>query len=187
MEGVNVYCANCGLPIDGVAFCTSCGSPVANAKTSVESTDKDDGPVAATTSESLADELAKLVALRDSGVLTEEEFANAKTRLLASSSKVAPTRPSVPPPSPTVKRARAIPAGAVVSRSTRKSSIIGAVGVDGTCPTAVGTAVITWPGLVGSSATVNVTVGPYWMVNAQGHVDYYEGASTSGTVTLENP
>ena len=40
-------------------------------------------PVAAPPHEGIADELAKLAALRDSGVLTEGEFAQRKARLLA--------------------------------------------------------------------------------------------------------
>ena len=43
----------------------------------------DDGPEAATAPASAADELAKLAALRDQGVLTDAEFATQKARLLA--------------------------------------------------------------------------------------------------------
>jgi hypothetical protein len=50
---------------------------------SLEEEDNDDGSGSSINPLGVADELSKLAALRDSGVLTEDEFANQKARLLA--------------------------------------------------------------------------------------------------------
>ena len=71
------FCKNCGSSIeDGAKFCENCGTPI-------------EAPVAQPAAQPavdpsmlVADEIKKLAALRDQGILTDEEFTEQKRRLL---------------------------------------------------------------------------------------------------------
>jgi putative oligomerization/nucleic acid binding protein len=70
------------LPIDPIFLRNLLGRVIAQVETQpTMRVRQTSGPLAAT--ESVADELGKLAVLRDSGVLTSEEFADQKAKLLA--------------------------------------------------------------------------------------------------------
>jgi len=70
-----------------------------------------------------ADELKKLAELRDSGVLSEEEFAAQKAKLLASPAAAAP------PPSPTVAQSAATPSQGSKARNQRRGCLLSVLGL----------------------------------------------------------